>query len=615
MQALLDALDDDPRQRRRRWLRGGLVALLGLGLVLALAHARARQAADVPTPCASVQERLEGAWDESRRQSLATAMLDSELAYAPGVWSRVEPALDAYADAWISEYRDACEATHVRAEQSEEELSLRSGCLHDRWLHLRATVDELLVPGALEHAVKAVASLPRIDRCRDLAALRAAVEPPEDPAVAAQVDALDVLLVEVEAKLEAGRYDEGLALAEGVVSSGQRLGYEPLLARAWLQQGLLYGLRGDYEPALVALRQAYAAALAHGMTHEAAEASASIMHVLGIRLARLDEARSWAEHAEPLSRAAGPEARALFLHNLGSVATTEGRNDEARTWLGEALELRIATHGPEHPLVAATLNNLAAVAFAVGDYASARDYDLRALAMRERMLDPAHPNVAVSLSNLGNVALMTDDFDEARAYFERALVIREAALGRAHPEVAFTLHSLGVVADEQGRSDEALALLGETLAIREQTLGPTHPLVAISLNSLGILADERGDHELAIDYFSRSIALTERALGREHPSLGHPLMGLGRLRLELDQPDAALVHLERALAIRSAHTVAPQLLEDTRFRVAQALWAASPSGTPERARARELATQARDALALLPGETELLAEIDAWLAR
>ena len=40
--------------------------------------------------------------------------------------------LDDYAAKWAGLYRDACEATHVRGEQSEEVLDLRMGCLNER---------------------------------------------------------------------------------------------------------------------------------------------------------------------------------------------------------------------------------------------------------------------------------------------------------------------------------------------------------------------------------------------------------------------------------------------------------------------------------------------------
>ncbi len=42
------------------------------------------------------------------------------------------PLLDGYAARWLAMYRDSCEATHVRGEQSTEVLDLRTACLDER---------------------------------------------------------------------------------------------------------------------------------------------------------------------------------------------------------------------------------------------------------------------------------------------------------------------------------------------------------------------------------------------------------------------------------------------------------------------------------------------------
>ena len=57
--------------------------------------------------------------------------------------------------------------------------------------------------------------------------------------------------------------------------------------------------------------------------------------------------------------------------------------------------------------------------------------------------------------------------------------------------------------------------------------------------------------------------------------------------------------LERALTIRTTHEVDPALLAETRFILARALWTAPATHGRDRARARTLAEQARDAYASL----------------
>ena len=260
MKALLEPLRTRLAPRRRRWVALSLgIGALGLGTGIGVD----RYAAWADR-CTGATRQLRGIWDDGRKPAVEAAILGTALSYAPDTWGRVERGLDEYAAAWVDAYTDACEATAVRHEQSEEHMGQRMSCLRERQQHLRATVDELTQadPTTVEHAVEAVTSLPGLSRCTDVEALAATVPPPEDPAVAERVTALDDQLVEARTKQRAGRYDEGLQVAEAVVSEATTLGYEPLLARAWLRQGTLQRATGDYEGAVTTLQRAYELALA-----------------------------------------------------------------------------------------------------------------------------------------------------------------------------------------------------------------------------------------------------------------------------------------------------------------------------------------------------------------
>ena len=94
---------------------------------------------------------------------------------------------------WTAMYRDACEATHVRGEQSAEVLDLRMACLQER-LGERARAHRRLRErrrrASSRTPSRAAGALPRARRCADVAALRAVVKPPDDPATRQRVDAL-----------------------------------------------------------------------------------------------------------------------------------------------------------------------------------------------------------------------------------------------------------------------------------------------------------------------------------------------------------------------------------------------------------------------------------------
>ena len=547
MEALLKRLEELVAPRRRRWLA------LSVGLVAVGGGLGATQTLAWMNRCTGARKQLEGTWNDSRRQEVKAAILSTGLSYASGTWERVGPRLDDFAEAWAAEYTDACEATRVRNEQSEEEMGLRMGCLHERWQHLRATVNELGQADAtvVKHAVQAVASLPGLERCRDLEVLRAEVPPPEDPVAAEQVAALDELLVQAWAKEEAGKYEDALGLVDEAVEKGAGLDYQPLMARAWLRQGSLRKEKGDYEGAVQVLRKAYGAAVAHTMKAEAAIISAQLMYILGDLLARHEEARGWAAHAEPLSRAVGTdEARAGYLHVLGIVVASQGKYDDARDSHEQALASLEKALGPDHPRVASSLNGLGNVAFSQGKYDDARDFHERALAIWEKALGPDHPDIGMPLGGLGNVALSQGKYEDARDFYERALAIKEKALGPDHPDLGILLSNLGNVAECQSKYEDARDFLERALAISEKALGPDHPNVAISLSSLGNVAYFQGKYEDARDFHERALAIWEKALGPDHPNVAISLNNLGIVaECQGKYEDARDFH-ERALSIR-----------------------------------------------------------------
>jgi len=618
MEVLLEQLRRlaDPRRGRRLvlWMGGGLLTL-GLGLGLGL-----DELTQWASRCTGARAQLEGVWDEPRRQQVREAILGTELSYAPETWERVEPQLEAYAEAWVREHTEACEASTIRGEQSPAVMDLRMACLQTRRLHIRATVDELLQANAtvVSNAVQAVAGLPRLSQCADVEVLAVEVPPPEDPAVAERVARLEEQLVEVEAKEAAGKFIEGLEVANAVVTEASTLGYEPLEARAWTWQGTLRIQLGDFEAAVTSLEQAYDVAVAHRMTSEAAKASSALVYVLGYELARHDEARRWATRADPLSLASSSdESRASYLTNLGIVAYSEGDYDEAWQLLTQALALFRQTLGPSHPHVAGTLNTLGMVAASRGDLGEARSSFERALTLWQEGVGSGHPHVGTALTNLGHVAMSQGQLDEAREHQQRALVIFEQVQGPRSTGVAFCMHNLGLVAHEQGKLDEARDFQQRAVEVWTELLGAEHPLVATALSSLGAVARSRGQLDEALELQQRALAIAERALGPDHPDVADPLTELGELRLDRSEPALAIPPLERALAIRSAPSTPSVWLAELRFALARALWAAPEQDGRDRPRAHTLAEQARGSLATAEGPERPglpVAEVEAWLA-
>ncbi|MEM9461643.1 MAG: tetratricopeptide repeat protein [Myxococcota bacterium] len=595
MDALLSELRTLVTPPPRRWIALGVtVGLVGLGSAVAVP-----QVLEIQQRCTGARAQLDGIWDDDRRQQVRGAILGTERSFAPGTWERIEPQLDAYAQGWIDTHTEICEATSVRGEQSDEALDLRMRCLVERRTALHGTIEVLADADTevMRNAVKLAASLPALTRCNDLAWLekrRQLVPPPEDPDVAAAVQAQRTRLAEIKAMQGAGLYVDALDAVEPVLEQAEALGYPPLRAEVLHRRGSIRSNNGQYAEAEEDLRQAHTLATVHYHDPVALDTAQRLTLVVGANLARHAEGQQWSEMvARPLAQRSGdPLQEARRLDHLGTIFRDQGDFDNALVHQQRALAIRqqardpdhpdIATNlnrlgtifieqgdlenarvhyersmaiwgkalGPEHPLVAKNLNNLGTVLVRQGDFERARDHHERALALWKKALDPDHPDIAVSLANLGTVFLGQGDLDKARVHLEQALQIFNKALGPNHPVVAKTLNNLGIIAFEQGDLEDARVHYQGALSIRQKALNPEHPDVASSYNNLGTVFNEQGDLQNARAHHERALTIREKALGPEHPDVAQSLDNLAALFDKQGDFENARAHQERALAIR-----------------------------------------------------------------
>ncbi len=595
--------------RKRSWLAasmvGGLV-VAGLGLW---------QQAAVDRRCEGARHELEGTWDDARKHEVQAAILATELSYAADTWARVEQRLDGYAEAWAAAYTEACEATSVRQEQSAEVMDLRMACLDERRLALGEAVEVLARADAtrVENAVDLVASLPGLLRCDDVEALRAELPPPEDPAVAAQVEEVRTRLARARALRDAGVYDEAFALADAATGQAEALAYPPLRAEALLVRGSAHESEGRYPEAEADVEQAYLVAMEHGYDGVEARAAGKLVRIVGERQARHDAGLQWGKVALAMAHhlRAEPTLEAQALEDVGSVLWRQGKLAEALDHHQRALAIFERELDPDHPDVAGSLNSIGNVSWGQGKIDQALAYHQRAAAIWAQAKGSHHPVYGHALNNIGTVLKDQGKLAEAHAQLERAVEILEQALGPRHPDVAAAFMNIGLVAGEQGKREQALAYHRRAMSIHEQTLGAQHPYVAFSLNNIGNVLAAQGEHAQALDHFQRALAILEQALGPRHAFVAYPLVDMSEV--ELAQGDVALAreHGERAVSILESTETTPDPLAEGRFALAMALW----DDPAQRPRARTLATQARDAYTSLgPAKRAELAKVDAWLA-
>jgi serine/threonine protein kinase/tetratricopeptide (TPR) repeat protein len=652
MEELLRALRTDPRMLRQRlWPALALVAAVASVAAIAVVSHRSKLRA-----CSSAAEhKLDGVWDPSRRVAVRAAFARAKLPYAAAALATVEKTLDKYAGAWLAMRTDACEATQVRGEQSQELLDLRMACLDDRRTELN-TLAELFSaadPATVEHAAQSAQSLSSLSTCADAAALKAPIPPPRDPATQKRVEELRQKLARASALELAGHFDEAMTVAQAALTDAEPLAYPPVEAEALLRVGRITGDRGDYAGSAKLLQKAYLSALAGRHEEAATRAATDLIIAAGTRQGKYEEGDRWADVAAALAGRAQrkDELEGVLYSTRSSLREREGKYDESLKDAERALEIEKRVFGPDHYSVAETYYHLGSVHYFRAEHQLALEAYRRCLEIEQRLVGPDHP-VLIG-AKVGMADVYGDSGDHARALVEYQGALAALERARPHdPDLAMIRNNLGGELQQLDRPKEAvvqyrlalddwtqrvgpgketvtaLSNIGEAelamnepttalrdftdgLAMCEQALGAAHPLCARLIGWRGETERRMGRLDAARSDFERSIVAGEKALGPKHPQLTTALLGLGRVELSRNAAARAKAPLERGLAILGNEPGEGLTAPDLKFALAQALWA-----TGDRARAVELATQAREgySAAGAPGKASV-GEVSSWLSR
>jgi tetratricopeptide (TPR) repeat protein/tRNA A-37 threonylcarbamoyl transferase component Bud32 len=491
MRALLEVLRRDPIRRRRALAVAAAAALVALSAAAGMQRIATRG----QRMCA-------------RRAAIHRAFLGTGRPFAEETWTRVSGLLDDYSRRWTGMYVDACEATHVRGDQSAEVLDLRMTCLEGPRGAMKALTEVLSRTDAavLVEAVNAAQALPPLERCTDVPALRTVVSPPPDAKTREQVALLRGRLAEVKALSDTGQWPAASRKVGPLVEAVRAIGYEPLLAEALAAQSWLEEQTGQPAAAAKTLEVELWAALGARRDDLAVEAAAEAMAMAGYFLARHAEAERWEKLADALQRRLGPG------------------HDRTAAWLYQDRAIVRAREG----------NNQAALS------------DLeQALALKQKVLPPNHPDIAISLLSIASTQNQLGDHEAALVAADKAVKIYEDAYGSESPQVAHPLGDRGESYELLGRYPEAERDLRRAVDLSAQWVGPDHPWTAYPLTDLG--------KTLILDrHLREATPILERALRIREKSEPNPEMvadtrfALARARWELGQDRTGALTLAEA---------------------------------------------------------------------
>ncbi|MBX3692885.1 serine/threonine-protein kinase [Dokdonella sp.] len=307
--------------------------------------------------------------------------------------------------------------------------------------------------------------------------------------------------------LEAARHD-----AAAAPTDAERIRADTALARA-------YNQLDRHDDSLAAAVRAFAHAQAMSPRDDR-----MLGHALMVRgvaeqsLGRFDDARASYAQARQHFESAGAQIEvASVVHNLAWLAEQHGRPAEALAAYDEALTIKRATLGPDHP----------------------------------KTLNSQHGR-SKNLAALGR-------YDESIAVLEDLLERSIRVYGDTAEPVQAALNELGSSLQDAGRYAEAQRNYERSLDLARALENGDGAMAAVQYNNLASLLEERGDLDGAEQLYRKSIDLRNRFMPEGHPGRLVPAHNLARLLMSMPQRIgeaqslAEDVHRQRSAALPAEH--------------------------------------------------------------
>jgi CHAT domain-containing protein len=300
------------------------------------------------------------------------------------------------------------------------------------------------------------------------------------------------LSAEAQNRLEGGKYDEAIQLAERALALEQKAQGpdDAYVGDLLIRLGYMERTKGDYAKA----EQLYQRALTVSQ------------QALG------------REHPQT----------ALAMRGLGLLYVYMNEYAKAELLLQEQLDIIERTLGSQHPTMVNGLSNLSYLHQRREDLSRALPELQRALTIAEQTLDPNDTSLMSTVSNLGDLYSLLGDYQRAEPLLERALAMVEKKYGREHYFATIPLQNLGIIARQTKRYARAVDFLWRAEAVREKTLGSRHPETVALLINIANLYDSQGEYPKALALHLRALDVLTAVVGPYHHLTLEALSGVAR---------------------------------------------------------------------------------------
>ena len=601
MDALVTALVR-ARGRKRRRLVVAVLASTAIASVFIGGLVQREAAPSCADESEEAAEKLRAQLDDGLAQLGAIDPATGEPARA-----RIAEIAEAWPDRWLAARRTACAED---AEASTAERQLKLACLDTKRREAGVLFDALLTTDTAAARFLSTADfpMPRTADCADATALISIPPVVADPAERAAVERVLARADDVAANLALGRVAVATRDAETLAERVREIGHAPTQAKVEHLLGRLDAASDDPGRAIATFRRGIAAA-ERGRT---TALRVQLWLDLGRAYARAGQTDGASVAADAAEAGMGTLAeRERFRVELQLLrAEVAGANDDkerAAAFLKQALDWDLSSAERERALF-----TLGEVTYGLETARVAAQWHRDALALREATYGPDHPLVAESLSALGRI-LKSIEPATAVAPLQRALAIQERTYGSNGVPVAFTLERLAIVYTRLDQAARAVTLLNRATSILSAKTGPAEPEAALVWSRLGSALSALGRHDEALAAHQESYDRLVAALGDRHPRLALPAMNYAHAAKRAGRPRAAAAWFDRAVRLLPQRESRVQQQAALRFELARMLWEAGDDQ-------QRALTEARAALTAFPSDKDeydgvTRGAIEAWLER
>ncbi|MEO5624556.1 MAG: tetratricopeptide repeat protein, partial [Dokdonella sp.] len=301
--------------------------------------------------------------------------------------------------------------------------------------------------------------------------------------------ATELTLAKTHAAL--GDVDQAVHSGELALAAAERSAQPRNVIDARLTLGAALVARGDFAAASKFLQAARQQSVAEGTPLQRGD-SANQLGLLEDARGDAAAAQRWLETALAELPDDAIDARAEAMNDLALIKGTRSDFAGALVLQRQAVGSLRSVYPKGNPLLAQALSNLAV---SLDDNrqrdAAAATYD-EALQMRVALLGENHPGVASTLASMTYHDVLRKDVAAALEHGARAWAIAQK-LPQDHPGAGYAANVYSQALLLAGKPHEAIPLLEISLRVRKARLPADHPLVVNTESVLGLAQAEAGD--------------------------------------------------------------------------------------------------------------------------